>query len=331
MTSSTDASRGASSAPRGTSNGTCASASVRLARTMRWAIVGSGTRNARAISAVVRPPSRRSVSATRASVDSTGWQDVKIRRSRSSPMSSSIASSTACHRVVALGVQVVAQLLVLALERACPGAARRSRGSSRSPSARRPGCRARPTPATAPAPPPAPPAPAPRRGRRRARCAPGRRSGAAIRCGRPPRSRGWCLTSGAVTAPDQTIFSRAAQAPVRQPWSTGASNISMISLSPSPAISRKRLVSVDDLFPRIDVHQREAADQLLGLRERPVRDGQLALAHPDLHSGRARLAAFGRDQLAGLGQLIDEGVHLGHHLGRGRVRLARACTVRGSS
>ena len=71
--------RAPSSAPRGTSNGTRASASVRLARTMRWAMVGSGTRNARAISSVVRPPSRRSVSATRASVDSTGWQVVKIR------------------------------------------------------------------------------------------------------------------------------------------------------------------------------------------------------------------------------------------------------------
>ena len=45
----------------------CASASVRLARTIRWAIVGSGTRNARAISSVVSPPSSRSVSATRAS------------------------------------------------------------------------------------------------------------------------------------------------------------------------------------------------------------------------------------------------------------------------
>ena len=93
MTSSTDDSRAASSAPRGTSKGTCASASVRLARTMRWAIVGSGTRNARAISSVVRPPSRRSVSATRASVESTGWQAVNTSRSRSSPTSSSSAAS----------------------------------------------------------------------------------------------------------------------------------------------------------------------------------------------------------------------------------------------
>ncbi len=45
------------------------SRSLRLARTIRWAIVASGTRNARAISAVCRPPSSRSVSATWASGD----------------------------------------------------------------------------------------------------------------------------------------------------------------------------------------------------------------------------------------------------------------------
>ena len=56
-------------------------------------MVGSGARKARAISSVVRPPISRSVSATRASVDSTGWHAVNIRRSRSSPMSSSSASS----------------------------------------------------------------------------------------------------------------------------------------------------------------------------------------------------------------------------------------------
>ena len=57
---------------------------LRLARTSRWAIVGSATRNARAISAVVRPPSVRSVSATCASTASAGWQQVKISSSRSS-------------------------------------------------------------------------------------------------------------------------------------------------------------------------------------------------------------------------------------------------------
>jgi hypothetical protein len=41
-------------------DGIFASASVRFARTMRCAIVGSGTKNARAIASVVRPPARRS-------------------------------------------------------------------------------------------------------------------------------------------------------------------------------------------------------------------------------------------------------------------------------
>src|SRR3546814_10605761 len=38
MTSRTEARRSSRSSPRGTSNGTCLSDSVRLARTMRWAI-----------------------------------------------------------------------------------------------------------------------------------------------------------------------------------------------------------------------------------------------------------------------------------------------------
>ncbi len=60
---------------------------------MRWAMVASGTRNARAISAVVRPQSTLSASAVRASVDSTGWHAVKTRRSRSSPKSGPVSTS----------------------------------------------------------------------------------------------------------------------------------------------------------------------------------------------------------------------------------------------
>src|SRR5829696_4749800 len=65
---------------------------LRLARTRRLAIVGSGTRKARAISEVVSPASVLSVSATLAS--SAVWQQVKIRRSRSSvtPLSSGASS-----------------------------------------------------------------------------------------------------------------------------------------------------------------------------------------------------------------------------------------------
>src|SRR5215207_4357366 len=71
---------------------------LRLARTRRLAIVGSGTRKARAISAVVSPARVRKVRATRALSGNAGWQQVKIRRSRSSrtplsPVASSPGSS----------------------------------------------------------------------------------------------------------------------------------------------------------------------------------------------------------------------------------------------
>ena len=55
-----------------------------LARLIRCAIVASGTRNALAISAVVRPPTARSVSAIADAGDSAGWQHMKSRTSVSS-------------------------------------------------------------------------------------------------------------------------------------------------------------------------------------------------------------------------------------------------------
>src|SRR6266498_3026597 len=60
-------------------------------------MVGSGTRKARATSSVDMPPSNRRVSATCASVESAGWQQVKMRRSRSSctgPTSSGMPGSS---------------------------------------------------------------------------------------------------------------------------------------------------------------------------------------------------------------------------------------------
>jgi hypothetical protein len=70
------------------SNGTPAAAIVFFARVIRACTVGTGTRNARAISALARPPTTRSVKATRASGDSTGWQATNI----SARMSSSTRS-----------------------------------------------------------------------------------------------------------------------------------------------------------------------------------------------------------------------------------------------
>ncbi len=65
--------------------GMFASTILRLARTIRCAIVASLVIKARAISIVVSPATARSVSATWASLESAGWQQVKINRSRSSP------------------------------------------------------------------------------------------------------------------------------------------------------------------------------------------------------------------------------------------------------
>src|SRR5688572_26783429 len=64
-----------------------------LARTMRCASVGAGVRKALAISSVVSPHTSRSVSATCASGAIAGWQQVKMRRRRSSSISSLSFSS----------------------------------------------------------------------------------------------------------------------------------------------------------------------------------------------------------------------------------------------
>ena len=76
--------RSGSSLGAGTSYGMRASWILRFARTSRCAIVGGGTRKARAISSVDSPQSVRSDKATCASGASAGWQQVKIRRRRSS-------------------------------------------------------------------------------------------------------------------------------------------------------------------------------------------------------------------------------------------------------
>jgi hypothetical protein len=56
-----------------------------LARLIRWPTVASGTSSARAISAVVSPPTARSVSATWETGVNAGWQQSSNRVSSSSP------------------------------------------------------------------------------------------------------------------------------------------------------------------------------------------------------------------------------------------------------
>src|SRR5438093_2020996 len=56
-------------------------------------MVETGTRKAPPISSVVRPPRTRRVSASLASLERIGWQAMKMRPRRSSPISSSMAAS----------------------------------------------------------------------------------------------------------------------------------------------------------------------------------------------------------------------------------------------
>ena len=87
---------------------------------MRCAIVGSGTRNARAISTVVRPATDRSVSAICCVRGSTGWQHMNSRMSMSS------ASSVSAAGAVAGSVQVAT-----VSSRRCLACSLRSRSVSR--------------------------------------------------------------------------------------------------------------------------------------------------------------------------------------------------------
>src|SRR6266536_297839 len=84
ITVSTASIRAGSSLAGGTRYGIRAAAIFFFALVMRAAIVGSLTRKARPTSAVVSPHSSRRVSATCASGAIAGWQQVKISRSRSS-------------------------------------------------------------------------------------------------------------------------------------------------------------------------------------------------------------------------------------------------------
>src|SRR5215467_14210831 len=84
MTVRTSLSLGLSSSAAGTRYGTFRSTILRFPLTILLASVSSGTVNARAISSVVKPTTARRVRAIWASRASTGWQQVKMRFSRSS-------------------------------------------------------------------------------------------------------------------------------------------------------------------------------------------------------------------------------------------------------
>src|SRR6266536_1373506 len=360
MTSRTEDRRAARSAPCGTSDGTCASESVRLARTIRWATVASGTRYARAISSVVRPPSSRRVRATRASVERTVWQEMNMRRSKSSPTSSSSApsrSGTALSRASSSRPSAscltsillrrrrrsIARRLAVAMSQApgfsgMPDSGHRSRATARASWAR---SSASPTSRTT-----------------RARPAMSRadsilQTASMARC-----------ASAAVTAADHTIFNP----PLQYAADSSRSALLLAGLRRSPLLLfrearaeallglahlgrergtevlrlehladldlrlgaregiRAALHPLDGLFPGLGLDEPEARDELLRLRERPVHDRALGPRELDADALRARLEALPGQQHAGLGQLFVVLAHLLEELGvreGARFRLLR--------
>ena len=245
----------------------CAALIFFLARVIRWAIVVSGTRNAAAISGTVRPPSRRRVSATRASGARAGWQQVKISRSRSSstgPVGSWGVSSCDHQGRLVLGVAVrlAADPVDRPLRRPWWSATRRGWAVRR----RRATARGRRG---------APPRPPPRRRRCRRSGGSGRR-----RPGRTPRGRSARLLE---------IGRHCGSA-----WKGRTSTRPSHAAEPSLA-QLQRGVEVG----RLD--DPEAAEVLLRLRVRPVGDDRLGPGAVDRRGRLDRLEAAGEHPDAGVG------------------------------
>ena len=267
-----------------------------LARLMRCAMVASGTRNARAISAVVRPPTARSVSATwegggqrRVAAQEQQGQRVVVRPGRR-PVAgggvvggSSAATVTSRRRRALLAAPLVDQPRERDGDQ--PGRA---------------GCPGRPAPATAAA---AASSASCTASSQASNC-PYRRTSAPRTCGASSRSRsstsGWTshLQPGARPSP----------AAPRRPGTGPRACIAASSTRPLDARA---------------VHQVVAGQVLLGLQVRPVGHRRHAVAHPHRAAVR-RVGQRGEaDQLAGLAQPAP-----GTARARTSARPARPATAR---
>src|SRR6267143_1995159 len=290
--------RATRSAPSGTSNVTRASVRVRFARTIRWAMLETGTRNPRAISSVVRPPRTRSVSATRASFERTGWHAMKMRPSRSSPNSSSIASpdsfpsrprsasrpssSYLRSSVLRRRIRSVARCLAVAISQA-PGRSGTPDVGHCSSAATRASC------ASSSAVPMSP-----------------------TRRARPAMSRADSI---------RQIVSTARCAPVamvRDP-SRALVHWDLADLE-GPAIVGRPLEPFDRLVHRAHLPQPVPGHELLGLRKRPVDDLALLALELNALALRARGEAARGDDHPRLDQLFVELLVLRHRLRRWRGR-----------
>src|SRR5713226_4250176 len=305
MTSSTEPRRVARSRPVGTSSLTCASVSVRFARTMRWAIVETGTRNPRAISSVDKPPRARSVSATLASLERTGWHAMKMRPRRSSPTSSSTAASRSkTSRAISTSRPISSCLRSSVLRRRIKSIARcfavpmrQAPGRSGTPSAGH--CSSAAT---------------------RASCA----TSSAVPMS--PTTRTSPAMSRADSIRQMASIARCASVAFRGPMARAPSHaleLDDLADLEGPAVVGCPLEPLEGLVDRAHLPQPVSRDQLFGLRERPVDDGALGAVEPNALAVRAWVQAAGLEYHPGLEQLLVELLVLRHGFRRwGSRRLA---------
>src|SRR6266508_1750927 len=263
---------------------------LRFARTRRCDIVCSLTRNARAISAVLRPASVRRVSATRASSGRPGWQQVKISRSRSSytPLVSTSSSGAS-----------YASAVTTSRSLAAPTAARRILSVAR----------LRAVVVSQ---------------------APGLRGTPSVRQLCRAAANASCAASSARSQSPVTRINVATTWPhsVRNAATTAASAGCDIQELPNldRAFGGPRVAGghLERLVRTAALDQDVAADLLLGLRERTVGAQDLAVTHPDRGRAPRRVQPLGAEQHAARGHLGRPLGAPGHQLGLRTGRLVPA-------
>src|SRR5438552_7781542 len=313
--SRTELRRATREAPPGTSDLTCASARVRFARTIRCAIVETGTRKARAISSVVSPPRTRRVRATRASYERTGWQAINIRPSKTTPNSSSVAESKSvppCRRSTSRPISSclrssVLRRRIMSIPRCLAVPMSHAPGRSGTPAEGH--CSSAAT---------------------RASCA----SSSAVPMSPTTRA------SPAINRADsiRQIASIARFASVaafsRRPGSADApSFLGLIARAPSHALELDDLTDLERaavvgcppqpleaLVDRPHLPKPVSGHKLLGLRERSVDDGALLAVEPNPLALRARVQPAGLEHHPGLDQLLVELLVGRHRFRRGGSR-----------
>src|SRR5713226_3453026 len=281
-------------------------------------MVETGTRKARAISSVVRPPRTRSVSATRASLERTGWQAMKMRPRRSSPTSSSIAvSRSKTSRAISTSRPISSCLRSSVLRRRIKSIARcfavpisQAPGRSGTPSAGH--CSSAATRASCASSSAVPMSPTTRASPAMSRADSIRQIASIARCAslaavsRRPGPSGTSLFRGPM-----------AKAPSHPLVFEDLTDLE------DPAIVGCPLEPLESLVDRAHLPQPIPGHELLGLRERPVDDGALLAVEPNALALRARVEAASLEHHPRLDQLFVELLVLRHSFRRwGSRRLA---------